>query len=322
MGVSGKPLLLSLFLLLTKQSVLTTNPCSTSNPLGIFCGSLTIPDQFNASQFPTNTTMLSLGDDKAPSFLKNAPPLPAWPNLQYVTFNRFEFNDTNTIKSWLSNVKKTVRNLEFVGGRLPSLDSGMFDGFDNLETLRVDNAGLQRIQPGAFKGTPALTELLLKGNQLKELDWSVLPENVGLLNAPMNSITTLKVSSPPNLPNLHHANLGGNNITAIPAELITFLRNGARFQSIQVDLAGNPLIQNSDLCTTTKLQPLLRLADEKVQKVDIFLTCGDNQQAFCEPNNATSKEAFQCKGCWKALPYEMVASAYDVCQLGKQSSTF
>ncbi len=57
-----------------------------------------------------------------------------------------------------------------------SLESGVFQGLDNLIKLCIYNNRLEELPPGIFSNLPALRWLNIGLNQLSTLDESVFPE--------------------------------------------------------------------------------------------------------------------------------------------------
>jgi len=114
--------------------------------------------------------------------------------------------------------RKRVTTLHLDAMFIKEIPNGLFDGFDNLEVLVLDNNNLTEI-PESITNIRTLKKLYLSGNRIKSIPHHIKNlENLEFLGLGSNEIQYIAPEIG-NLVNLEHLYLQENRIESLPREI-------------------------------------------------------------------------------------------------------
>lgn len=104
-------------------------------------------------------------------------------------------------------------HIEFTEQSIPILKKNSIKDIEDLDELTMQNCGIEKIEPGAFRNLPQLRKLSLKGNEINNVPEGVFNNlEISMLDLSQNRIRDIEAESLSNMPMLLNINLADNLI--------------------------------------------------------------------------------------------------------------
>lgn len=154
-----------------------------------------------------------------------------------------------------------VREVNFSQIEVPFIPKQIFEKFIGLESLAIDLANLEEIEPGCFAQATNLRYIYANRNKLQKLENNCFAgaKNMTYINLEDNQIKIIDSSAFDGLQNLEYLNLNNNKLTTIEYGTICCLHNFKQFL-----LRNNTItVLNKYIFSTLKSLKILDLSKNK-----------------------------------------------------------
>ncbi|XP_053407746.1 slit homolog 3 protein-like [Mercenaria mercenaria] len=231
------------------------------------------------------------------------------PNLQYIVLNSngyhegsIEFGaldlpkltdidlDDNSYTSIPKSLPNKMTSLTIDLNQITVLKADSFNGYPNLQTLRLENNGLYKIETKAFTPLPALQSLSIRFNNLTD---SGIPPNLFSKNLNLTQLemrfNKFKHVLPDLPPSVQYVDYVGNQITMLPAYALQTTPNLNTFEAWQGQMTT---LEDNAFYGLHKLT-LLDFMENKISSVltkDTFNGLTGLQTLYLDENNISRIE--------------------------------